>query len=72
MEEVKQNLLSPPPAVALSDMITRAGQFAVLGIGLLHATALLIVNLGRYGIVSLDLARPEYIMAGSCTNNVVD
>ncbi len=41
-------------------------RFSVLAIGSLYAIGLVIVNvdLGRYGLVHLSLARPEYVMAG--------
>lgn len=44
-----------------------ATRLAVVGIGALYAIGLLIVNieLGRYGVISLDLARPEYVMVGT-------
>lgn len=41
-------------------------QFGALGVGILYTIGVLIVNLnlGQYGVMSLDLARPEYVMAG--------
>jgi len=49
------------------DRITRdlAVSFAT-AMGVLYAVGVLIVNLdlGRYGVVAVDLARPEYVMVG--------
>lgn len=43
------------------------GRIGVLAIGLLYTVGVLIVNLdlARYGLVSLGLARPEYLMTGA-------
>jgi len=51
----------------LPDVATKFGRLAFLGLGALYTLGLLIVNsdLGRYGIVTLNLARPEYVMAGA-------
>ena len=42
-------------------------RFLIAGIGGLYTVGLLIVNidLGSYGVFNLDLARPEYVMAGA-------
>jgi len=47
--------------------VLTALRFGVFSAVILYAVGLLIVNfdLWRYGIVSLDLTRPEYIMAGT-------
>lgn len=41
-------------------------RFGLIILGCLYSVGLLIINidLGRYGLISLNLARPEYIMAG--------
>lgn len=48
----------------LLQVVIRAG---ILVIGSLYTVGILIVNLelGGYGLLSLDLARPEYVMAGA-------
>jgi hypothetical protein len=41
-------------------------RFGVIILGVLYSVGLVIINvdLGRYGLVNLNLARPEYILAG--------
>lgn len=41
-------------------------RLGVVGLGVLYVAGVVIVNidLGRYGVVNLDLARPEYLLAG--------
>jgi hypothetical protein len=47
-------------------MIASVAQFGVFALGAVYAVGMLIVNfhLRQYEVVSLDLARPEYVMAG--------
>jgi len=47
--------------------ILRASRFGFVVLGILYTAGLIIVNvdLARYGLISVDLARAEYIMAGS-------
>src|SRR5258708_29804099 len=58
-----------PTATPLPELerVQSLGKAAVFGVGLLYVVGLVILNLdlGRHGLVSLDLARPEYILVGS-------
>jgi hypothetical protein len=47
-------------------MFTGLARLSILAAGAVYTIGVLIVNLnlGQYGLVSLDLARPEYVMAG--------
>ena len=47
--------------------IVRASRFGIVLLGTLYTAGLIIVNvdLARYGLVSVDLARAEYVMTGS-------
>src|SRR3989338_6954425 len=58
----REELVSIFPGRSLSDI----AHLGVMSLGLLYAVGLLIVNLdlARYGLVSLDLARPEYLITG--------
>lgn len=59
----------PDPGVVPSvvSIVLEAGKAGVYLLACLYAVGLLIVNLdlGRYGVVMLDLARAEYVMAGT-------
>ena len=56
---------TPPPLATRS--LAGIAQFGVFGLGLLYAVGMVIVNfhLRQYEVVSLELARPEYVMAGA-------
>jgi hypothetical protein len=53
-------------AITVGTKVAQLAQVGVVGLGALYAIGLLIVNLdlARHGVVSLDLGRPEYVMAG--------
>jgi hypothetical protein len=52
---------------SLGDALSVVSRYSLTGIGLLYTFGLLIVNadLAFFGLVSLDLARAEYILAGA-------
>lgn len=56
-----------PPSAEVLTRIQAIARVGVLLLGGLYTVGLLIVNLdlGHYGLLSLDLARPEYVMAGA-------
>jgi hypothetical protein len=64
-----------PPAVSewaaqldpLWPMLERASRLGLLAVAVLYVIGLLIVNveLGRYGMIEVNLARAEYVMAGT-------
>src|SRR5438552_2903440 len=51
---------------AIGAYVAQLAQVSIVGLGVLYAIGLLVVNLdlARHGVVNLDLARPEYVMAG--------
>jgi hypothetical protein len=63
------SLPNPAPDVPRPAARTLAGlaQLGALAVGVVYMIGVLIVNqhLGQYGIISLDLARPEYALAGA-------
>jgi len=48
-------------------LVAQYARFAAIGLGVLYAVGLLVVNadLSRYGLVSMGLARPEYVLTGA-------
>jgi hypothetical protein len=48
-------------------LVAEYARFAAIGLGVLYAVGLLVVNadLSRYGLVSMGLARPEYVLTGA-------
>jgi len=59
---------TPPVTAAVLSPILRASRFGLVIVGTLYTVGLLIVNtdLALYGLLSVDLARAEYVMAGRC------
>ena len=57
----------PPSIASALPWLQEIARIGVVAIGTLYVVGLLIVNieLARYGIVNLTLARPEYIIAGA-------
>jgi hypothetical protein len=57
---------TPTDGPAIGRYVAQWAQASIVGLGLWYAIGLVIVNidLGRHGVVNLDLARPEYVMAG--------
>ncbi len=66
-EESAQPTAPIPSRGEIASLLQALTRFALLLVGGLYTVGLLIVNLdlGRYGLISLDLARPEYVMAGA-------
>ena len=64
-----ENLAPLPQSTAAGALpfISHFAQAAAIVIALLYAVGLIIVNvdLGRYGLLSMDLARPEFILTGA-------
>ncbi|MGB3552493.1 MAG: hypothetical protein WA993_17570 [Candidatus Binatus sp.] len=48
-------------------LVAEYAGFAAIGVGVLYTVGLLVVNadLSRYGLVSMGLARPEYVLTGA-------
>jgi len=59
--------MSDGPRSPIQDWLGLVTRAVVLSVGFLYVVGLLVVNidLARYGVTNLDLARPEYIMAGA-------
>jgi hypothetical protein len=63
---VQSDQVTPSTRAELVALVPRAGQALVVGVGLLYAVGLIVVNLDLavYGVTSHDLARPEYVLVG--------
>lgn len=66
-EESAQPADPIPPRGEIASLVQALTRLGVLLVGGLYTVGLLIVNLdlGLYGLMSLELARPEYVMAGA-------
>lgn len=60
------NEAQSPPVSHTTGPWQNLPRLGAVGLGVLYVAGVLIVNidLGRYGVVNLDLARPEYLLAG--------
>jgi hypothetical protein len=66
-ESDETDSIAQSTALGIFPLFSHSAQIVGIGIGLLYIVGLLIVNmdLSRYGLLSMNLARPEYVLTGA-------